>query len=153
MFKRLGAFALLPLLFSCYSTTQADLQQYFEGDELLLTEGKAPPGAEPIKIISIYKSGFYLFGAAPVVEVDLEESIKMLCDKAKKLGANGIAHISFDYNPASFFKFTLFPIPDWSASIHVQGMAWRRGEIAETKPAGAGAAPKKSRSFPGKPGS
>ncbi len=149
---RLLALAFLPLVASCYSTTHADLEQYFEGDALLLTEGNAPEGAEPIKILSVYKSGFYLFGAAPIVAVDLEETVRMICKQAKELGADGIAHISFDYQPASLFKFTLFPIPDWSASIHVQGMAWRRSEGGPVRREKAGARPK-ARSFPGKPGS
>jgi hypothetical protein len=143
---------LFPLLGSCYSTTQADLEKYFEGDALFLTEGKAPEGAEPIKILSVYKSGFYLLGVAPIVKVDLEESIKLLCDGAKKLGADGIAHISFDYRPASLFKFTLFPIPDWSASIHVQGMAWRRAEGGQIQPKKASSSTK-AVDFQGKPGS
>jgi len=152
MLPRLLALAVLALLTSCYSTTHANLEQYFEGDALLLTEGKAPEGAEPIKILSVYKSGFYLFGLAPIVGVNLQETIEMLCDDAKRMGADGIAHISFDYSPASMFKFTIFPIPDWSSSIHVQGMAWRRGERQKAAPARTGTK-SKARDYPGKPGS
>lgn len=151
MLPRLLAGCLLALFGSCYSSTHANLEQYFEGDELLLTEGKAPEGAEPLKILSVYKSGFYLFGVAPIVGVDLQETMQMLCDDAKRMGADGIAHISFEYNPASMFKFTLFPLPDWSSSIHVQGMAWRRPGSVKIRPTGTGK-PARAGDFPGEPG-
>ena len=109
---------------SCVTTTEADLFKYFEQRDLDVTQGRAPEGAHPLQLISYYKSGFYLFGAIPVVVIDLEEAVEYVTERARWLEADGIAHLEFQYSPASLFKFTVFPLPDWSSWIHVSCMAY-----------------------------
>ena len=134
-----AALLLLLLVPSCVTTNEADLHAYFARRGLEVTQGRAPEGAQPLEVISYYKSGFYLFGGLPVVEVKLEAAVDWITARAQEMEADGIAHLDFQYDPASLFKFSVFPIPDWSSWIHVSGMAYQlqpdEGEGLE-RPAG-----------------
>ena len=125
--KLLGL-TLLVVATSCVTTDEANLVEHFRKRGLNVTADEAPPGAQPIKMISYYKSGFYFFGAIPVVPIYLEDAVDYIAERADKLSADGVAHLRFEYSPASFFKFAIFPLPDWSASIHFQGMAYKLPE-------------------------
>lgn len=116
---------VVPLLLpACVTTNEADLQEYLQAGRLQVSQNEAPTGAVPIEVISYYRSGFYLCGVLPIVSVELDDAVEWLTERADELGADGIAHLNFQYSPASFWKFTVFPLPDWSSWIHVSGMAY-----------------------------
>lgn len=124
--------ALALLASACTSTDRAGLESYFERYGLAVTQGDAPEGAVPVELLYYYKKGFYLFGYAPVVEIGLQEALEHVAARAHALEADGVAHLSFEIHPASIFRFAVFPIPDWSAWIRCQGMAY------ELAPRGSG---------------
>ena len=128
MRRKLLGLTLLVVATSCVTTDEANLVGHFKKRGLNVTADDAPEGAQPIKMISYYKSGFYLVGCIPVVPIYLEDAVDYMAERAHRLGADGVAHLSFEYDPAALFKFTVFPIPDWSASIHFQGMAYKLPE-------------------------
>lgn len=120
------ALALLASAAACTSTDQAGLDWYAETYQVAITEGDAPEGATPVELLYYYKKGFYVFGLgyAPVVEIGLREAVADLAERARAMEADGIAHLRYEIHPASFFRFSVFPIPDWSAWIQCQGMAY-----------------------------
>lgn len=122
--RLLALFALTCLAASCTTTHEVDLREYFQDRGLEVTQNEAPDGAQPLQLISFYKSGFYLFGVIPIASVKLDDAIDWVAWSAEQLGADGIANLSFQYSPASFWKFAIFPIPDWSSTLHVSGMAY-----------------------------
>jgi len=115
----------LLLASSCYTYNGADLLKYKQDDDLLISEGPAPEDTEPLQILSVYKSGFYILGLLPIVNINLDHTFQKMREQAHAIDADGISHVCFEHSPASPFKFTVFPLPDWSAWIHCQGMAWR----------------------------
>ena len=125
LIKPAAALTLALLASACVTTNEADLHAYFRQRGLEVTQGQAPDGAEPLEVISYYKSGFYLFGSIPMVPVHLEGAVDWITARAAEMEADGIAHLDFQYDPASLFKFSIFPIPDWSSWIHVSGMAYQ----------------------------
>lgn len=122
--KSIAVLAFAILASSCVTTNEANLHGYFKSRGLEVTQDGAPEGARPLEVISYYRSGFYLFGVVPIVPVELRDALDWLTKTAERTGADGIANLSFQFSPASFWKFTLFPIPDWSSWIHVSGMAY-----------------------------
>ncbi len=120
----LATLALAFLCSSCVTTNEANLQEYLQTSRMRVSQDEAPEGSRPLEVISYYKSGFYLFGVIPLAPVELDDAVEWLTSTAEQLGADGIAHLSFQYSPASFWKFTIFPIPDWTSWIHVSGMAY-----------------------------
>jgi len=124
--KKAGTLLALAFLSSaCTSTDEAGLGWYSESYQVAITEGDAPEGATPVQLLYYYKKGFYVLGYAPVVEIGLREAVAHLAERAHEIEADGIAHLSYEIHPASFFRFSVFPIPDWSAWIQCQGMAYR----------------------------
>lgn len=122
---------LLPLLcMSCVSTDAVDLGRHLDDSELYLTEDPAPDGALPLSSIAIEQTGWYLLGLFAVEDISLDECVHILAKKALSMGADGVADIEVDFHPASFFRFSIFPIPDWSASITMTGMAFKMGDPA-----------------------
>ena len=126
--------ALTLLVSACTSTDGAGLDWYSEQYQLLLTEGEAPEGATPIELLYYYKKGFYLFGYTPIVEISLREAVQNIATRAHELEADGVAHLTFEIHAASVFRFAVFPIPDWSAWIQCQGMAYKLRGAGEERP-------------------
>jgi hypothetical protein len=110
---------------ACQSLSTADLARCLSEQGVALTAGDAPANAQPLRALAFQRNGFYLAGLLPVVGVDLEDAVRAVAQEARALDADGIAHLRFDYSPASFFKFLVFPIPDWSASLSITGIAYR----------------------------
>ncbi len=69
----------------------------------------------------------------------LEEMVNEMARRARKLGAHGVSHLAVDVQPASAFKFSVFPLPDWSSLIRVQGTTYhfpgRKGPMGTGGPA------------------
>ncbi len=117
---------------SCWTIDSADLVRIGAKHGLLLSESECEEGTvTPVSSIQVAKGGFYIFGLLPIVKVSLDEAIDELALQAKKLDADGVCDIRYHYSPANVFKFIVVPIPDWSASIQVFGMAYK----AEPAPA------------------
>jgi len=141
--RPIAAIALAWFAAACTTTHEVDLREYFQTRGLQVTQNEAPPGAQPLELISFYKAGFYLFGVLPIVSVKLEDAIDWVTWSAERLGADGIANLTFQYSPASFWKFAIFPLPDWSSSIQVSGMAYTlpegegSGEVHSETPVGS----------------
>jgi hypothetical protein len=127
MFRSLAL--LVPLLFtSCFFVETVDLNQHLLNSELYLTEDPAPEGAMPLSSIAIKQAGWYFFGIWPVEEISLEVCMQAMVEKALEMGAEGVAEIKVEYNPASTMRFSTFIIPDWSATINLTGMAFRMSD-------------------------
>ncbi len=127
MFRSLAL--LVPLLFtSCFFVETVDLNQHLLDSELYLTEDPAPEGAMPLSSIAIKQAGWYFFGIWPVEEISLEVCMQAMVEKALEMGAEGVAEIKVEYNPASTMRFSTFIIPDWSATITLTGMAFRMSD-------------------------
>lgn len=121
----------LPLFcMSCVSMDAVDLGRHLEETELYLTENPAPEGALPISSIAIEQTGWYLLGLWAVEDISLDECVHMITERATAMGADGVADLTVDYHPPSFFRFSIFPIPDWSASITMTGMAFKMSDPA-----------------------
>lgn len=121
------ALALLLLLTTgCWSIDTIDLDKVSEKTGLELTHDNAPRDAKPIASLSVYKTGFYLFGIAPVVSATLEDAVDRFVAKARKLEADGISDIEYEFVPPSPTRFLVFPVPDWSATVWLHGMAYER---------------------------
>ena len=124
--KRIILGALLALgCGACTSIEQVNLEEYLVDAGLTMTARDAPHGATPLTVVAVHQTGFYLFGALPIVSVTLEDCVKKLADRARGMGADGVANLQLDYRPASLFKFAALYIPDWSASISLSGMSYR----------------------------
>ncbi|MEM7203445.1 MAG: hypothetical protein AAF628_24490 [Planctomycetota bacterium] len=123
--SRVAATLAALALASCTSFEEVDVENYLTGLTLEMSTAPAPPEAAPLNVVAIYKSGFYLLGYLPIVGVRLGDCMRRMAEHAKQLGADGIADLRVVYEPASLLKFAAFPIPDWSASISVTGMAYR----------------------------
>ena len=120
---------LLLLLASCSSVDHAAFDRYQKESSMALTQGDAPAGAEPLSLVYSSKSGFYLFAILPIVKADLTEALDLLVAEARKLGADGIAHLQISYKPASLIGFETWPIPfPWVATVSLTGMAWKKGK-------------------------
>jgi len=145
---RLLTFFLLLVATACTSWESADLTRYGrEGHAFPAAPGGAakfapsipvtieplPEGTTPIGLVSVQQDGFYILGMLPVVSVSLQECLDYLVIEALKVGAEGVAEVKFDVQPADVLKFSVFPIPDWSATISVQGTAYKRAEPAPAK--------------------
>jgi len=110
---------------SCWSMDTADLTAI--GREVGIPVTETPPdetSMQPLASLQVSKSGFYVFGLAPVVEVSLHEAVTALTTLAKERGADGVCNLRYHYNPPHPLKFIVFPLPDWSASVQVFGMAY-----------------------------
>lgn len=109
----------------CISRESGGLRQQLEGRSYKLTMGSAPDGAEPVEAITIYQSGWYLLGFIPFMPLSLEHCIDELIAEVHRVGADGVSDLRVDVRPAATFRFYVFPIPDWGASISISGMAYR----------------------------
>ena len=110
---------------ACTSIEQVNLENYLVGQKMTMSANEAPPEASPLTVVAVHQTGFYLFGLIPLVEVTLEDCVQRLAKRAHELGADGISDMSLVYEPASFFKFAAFPLPDWSARISLVGMSYK----------------------------
>jgi len=124
MIRWLALLSCLSLL-SCWSIDKADLAAMQDETGLLLSEGEPPREAIPIRSLAIGQDGFYLLGFIPIVPIDLDRTFRTLVKEAVTAGARGIAKIRYVVDGPSPTKFQAFPIPDWSASIRITGMAWK----------------------------
>ena len=123
---------LLPLLCTaCFSMDTVDLDRQLRENEVYLTEDPAPDGAYPLTSIAVEQVGWYLLGMWGVSEISLEQCVQSLVDRARRMEADGVANIRVEYRPASFFRFSIFPIPDWSATITMTGMAFKMPDPAQ----------------------
>lgn len=109
----------------CFSCERADLTRYAKEQNFPVTTTEPPAGATLIGIAHIEQDGFYLLGFIPMVSVSLQRCLDRLVDNAKKMGADGVADLSHRVNPADVLKFSVFPLPDWSANIIVTGTAYK----------------------------
>ncbi len=130
--KKLLHLAVLVPLFctSCFSIDTVDLDRQLRENDIYLTEDQAPDGAYPLSTIAIEQGGWYLLGLWGVTKVSLEDCMRAMVKRAKKMNADGVADIKIEYHPASFWRFSPFPLPDWSASITMTGMAFRMPDPA-----------------------
>lgn len=112
-------------LASCTSVEHVDLAPYLIDSEIQLSEGEPPPGAQPIGMIAVENTGWYLLGLLPIVSVRFETCIEEMLLKAKEYGAQGISNMRAAYTPPSFWRFAAIGLPDWSASVAVTGMAYQ----------------------------
>jgi hypothetical protein len=127
--------ATLALLFcaclgSCYAADSGRLDRYLgwrEPEGFLLTAGEEPPGTAPLALVSAQLNGWYLLALVPIVPVSLELGVEMLAAEARRIGADGVAHIQMLYQPPYAVRFSVFPVPDWSSSLFLSGMAFKRG--------------------------
>lgn len=121
--------AVLALLAAgCQSISTADLQRCLSQHGIHVTAGDAPAAAEPIAAVAFQRNGFYIAGIIPVVRVELDDAVQSIASELHAAKADGISNLRYDYSPASLFKFLVFPVPDWSATLSVTGMAYRLPE-------------------------
>lgn len=124
--KRMILSATLALLAcGCTSIEVVNLEEYLTDQHLHLSAKDAPEGSSPLTVVAVHQTGFYLFGVLPIVSVTLEDCVARLTERARELGADGVANLTLDYRPASLFKFAALYIPDWSASISLSGMSYK----------------------------
>lgn len=122
------AFALLLLSFciaGCQTVSTADLAGEFAAHGMHVSQGDPPEGSRPLKAVAYYRNGFYIAGLIPVVGVALDDAVDEVTAQARSVNADGISNLSYEFIPASFFRFVVFPIPDWSATLRVSGMAYQ----------------------------
>ena len=125
MLRKFLALSLLLLLPSCWAVHKADYLALEKKTQLHFSEGEPPAKATTLGSISVTQNGFYLLGFIPVVPINLQESMEVLANRAKKMGASGLAKIWYKVDPPGVLKYVAFPIPDWSAGIQITGMAWK----------------------------
>lgn len=122
---RAWAILTLGLLASCRSFDEINLTKWGEENEFELTQNEAPQYAEPISLVYTGVYGFYLFGALPIVSATMEDCLHEIVNKARSLGADGVAHLEVKENPASFFSLeSAWPFP-WTAAVEMTGMAYK----------------------------
>ncbi|MEZ5965504.1 MAG: hypothetical protein R3F56_16845 [Planctomycetota bacterium] len=115
---------LLMLAASCVSTTSADLEHLRRDLGIPVSADAVPEGHRPIAALAYARTGFYFLGFLPVVSVELAAGVRKVVEQARALGATGIANLHYEYEPASSLRFVVFPLPDWSASLHVTATAY-----------------------------
>lgn len=125
------------LVQGCVSMTHADVTAYAEPEGFTVTADALPPGARPISALAYEKLGFYVLGLVPIVPVDLHRGVARLVKEARELGADGLAHLRYEFRPASAFRFVVFPLPDWSASLSITAVAYAEGREAHARGAEA----------------
>lgn len=111
---------------ACMSVAQADLSRYAADPVLPIHTEPPPAGAQPMGVVHVQQDGFYLFGVVPIVKVSLQDCLDKLQEKAAKQGANGVADLEYRVSPADVFKFSVFPLPDWTAMVQMTGTAYKR---------------------------
>src|SRR5690606_906734 len=89
------------LVQGCVSMTHADVTAYAEPEGFTVTADALPPGARPISALAYEKLGFYVLGLVPIVPVDLHRGVARLVKEARELGADGLAHLRYEFRPAS----------------------------------------------------
>lgn len=116
---------LTPVLaVACVSTTSADLSRYRREHRFPVSTDGVPAGHQAVAALAYARTGFYLLGLIPIVPVDLSAAVTKVVDEARALGATGIANLHYEFEPASSLRFVVFPLPDWSASLHVTATAY-----------------------------
>jgi hypothetical protein len=128
---RIPAVLLSLFCTGCFSMDTVDLDRQLRENDMFMTEDPAPEGAYPLSTIAVEQVGWYLLGMWAISDISLEDCVQSLVDRAQSMEADGIANIRVDYGPASFFRFSIFPIPDWSATITMTGMAFRMPDPAK----------------------
>ena len=119
------AIAMLLLGASCTSFEHVDVENYIAESGLALSTEPPPRDASPLNVVAFHRMGFYLLGFIPIPGVRLEDCVEAIAGHAAELGADGVADLRIEYEPASLIKFAAFPIPDWTASIAITGLAYR----------------------------
>ena len=114
------------LTLGCRSFEHVDLQRYAQQHDMPIATSGPPADAEPIGLAHAQEGGFYLLGVLPIVQVGLRGCLDRMIDHARSVGAHGIADVRYEVEPAEFFKFSVFPLPDWSARVAVTGTLYRR---------------------------
>ena len=66
-----------------------------------------------------------MLGLVPVTRVSLQKCLDHLVREAQKSDADGVANLNYHVEAAHVFKFSVFPIPDWSATIWMTGTAYK----------------------------
>lgn len=119
---------LLPIVLiascACHSVERVSLATLSTEHKINLTRTDPPEGSKTLGFISVHTSGFYLLGLIPLVPATLGEAFSRLALEAKEMAASGVSNVQYEINPPSAFKFSTFPIPDWSASVWLTGQAY-----------------------------
>jgi hypothetical protein len=114
--------------------THADVAGYARAQGFEVTADELPADCRPLAALAYEKLGFYVLGVAPIVPVDLERGVERLVREARALGADGLSHLRYEFHPASAFRFVVFPLPDWTASLAITGLAYVRTPRREAGP-------------------
>ena len=127
--SRLPPVLALTVLFAgstgCFSYDQADLTRYAREQNFPVSPEPPPTGTTVIGIAHIEQDGFYILGSIPILSVSLQSCLDEMVKAAKKIGADGMADVCYRINSADVLKFSVFPLPDWSANIAVTGTAYK----------------------------
>lgn len=124
--KRTVPAALLALsLASCVSVDNSAFERYRKESGLELSQGDAPAGVQSLGLVWAQRSGLYIFALVPIVHADLESTLGNLVAEARRIGADGIAHVRIEYDPARFFAFESWPFP-WVQTLSLSGMAYKK---------------------------
>lgn len=128
---------LLPILLisstACHSVERISLDQLSTEHRMLLTRADPPTGSETLGFISIHTSGFYLLGFIPMAPATLKDAFSRLAREASDMSATGVSNVQYEIQPPSPFKFSTFPIPDWSASVWLTGQAYQEKGTLEPR--------------------
>ncbi len=104
---------------------RVDYAVYEERYGLDLSQQAVPADAKAIGLVVAQQEGLYLLGAIPLIRASLDQCIDRIANQARHLGADGVAGLNPDFDPAVFLTFKSFPL-QWSAKVSVKGVAYRR---------------------------
>lgn len=125
MHRTAPAALLILSLAACSSVDSTAFEKYQAERGFAISQGDAPPGARPLGLVWAQRSGLYLFAIVPLVTADLETTLEKLAGEARRIGADGIAHVRLEYAPARFFAFESWPFP-WVQTLSLSGMAYKK---------------------------
>jgi hypothetical protein len=123
-------------LSGCYACDRADITRYAAEQGFAVSTEPPPAHSESLGLVHAEETGFYFVGLFPIVRSTLQSCVDRLLREAREIGAEGLADVRYEVNPAQLLKFTVFPLPDWTSRVYVTGTAWRRrpglpGELLE----------------------
>ena len=120
---------------ACRSTYTAN---HGAANPVLVTQGDVERPYRVIGHVSVHQTGWYLLALLPIVSIDMAELLEETLPKAAfKLGADAVLFARYEMKPASIFRFSVFPVPDWTAEAIATGMAVRFLDAGGGPPVGA----------------
>ncbi len=124
--RKIAPAALLALsLSACVSVDNSAFGKYQAEGGFWLSQGDAPAGVQSLGLVWAQRSGLYLFALLPIVDAGLESTLASLVAEARRIGADGVAHVRIECDPARFFAFESWPFP-WVQTLSLSGMAYKR---------------------------